>query len=211
MNLKENIDKMRSFFNEKASTDNYDCVHLKMMSNKIAITEALPDGTKKVFDLGVGTGLELIPLFERFPDAHVTGIDVSESMLETLKKREFADKVTCINGDFFTEDYGTGYDAVISTSALHHFTPEDKLRLFRKAYDSLRDGGMLINSDRYSPDQETEDNIFKAYEEKKDQFAHFDTPMWYENELELLKKAGFKEVNAVKLEYPEYYLVTAVK
>lgn len=47
MNLKENIDKMRSFFNEKASTDNYDCVHLKMMSNKIAITEALPDGTKK--------------------------------------------------------------------------------------------------------------------------------------------------------------------
>ena len=47
-----------------------------------------------------GTGLELIHLFELFPDAKVTVIDITENMLAKLKTRSFANQVTTICGDF---------------------------------------------------------------------------------------------------------------
>ena len=128
MDLKARNAEMKAFFDEKA--DGYDNVHLPMMANTIAITEALPEGTVRVLDLGGGTGLELIPLFERFPAARVTVIDLSEPMMAQIGERSFADRVDCVAGDFFAVDFGEGYDAVISSAALHHFTPEHKRPLY---------------------------------------------------------------------------------
>ena len=104
MDLKKRAENMRAFFNRKADENAYDCVHLTMMGNKTPMIDLLPEGTKRVLDLGAGTGLELIPLFERFPDVRVTAIDVAEEMLAQLSKRDFADKVKIICGDFFDVD-----------------------------------------------------------------------------------------------------------
>ena len=103
MNLTERAIDMRVFFDRKA--DGYDDVHRSFMETKTALTEALPDGTRRVLDLGGGTGLELFPLFERFPDAVVTVIDVSEKMLDALCRRPFADRVRPVPGDFFEVDF----------------------------------------------------------------------------------------------------------
>lgn len=100
MDLKKRTENMKEFFNGKAVEDAYDCVHIKMMGNKEPITKALPENTKKVLDLGGGTGLELIPLYERFPDASVTVVDAAEEMLAQLRQRPFADRVEIICGDF---------------------------------------------------------------------------------------------------------------
>ena len=67
MNLIKRTAEMKAFFDRKA--DGYDDVHLALMDDKVAITAALGDGIHTVLDLGAGTGLELIPLFEKFPDA----------------------------------------------------------------------------------------------------------------------------------------------
>ena len=128
MNLKERNNNIRNFFNEKIN--DYDNVHAQFMNTKAMITNSLKKDTKKVLDLGVGTGLELFSLFERFPDAEVTAIDITENMLEELKKREFSDKVKTICGDFFEVYFGTNYDAVISSAALHHFLKQDKIKLY---------------------------------------------------------------------------------
>ena len=57
-----------------------------------SVTDALPDlgAEPRILDLGIGTGLELDCLFERFPDAQVTGIDVSAEMLAQLSLSRFA-------------------------------------------------------------------------------------------------------------------------
>ena len=211
MDLKKRAENMRGFFNSKAAGDAYDCVHLKMMNSKEPIARMLPEGTRRVLDLGGGTGLELIPLFERFPDARVTVIDVAEEMLAQLKKRPFADRVECICGDFFDADFGTGYDAVISTSALHHFTEADKTRLFEKALKSLRPGGMLINSDKCSATQEEQDYAFRELEEEPDKYRHMDTPLTPENELRVMKAAGFGAVRAEPIPDSDYFLMTGVR
>ena len=124
MNLYDRNQKQRIFFNEKIET--YDDVHSFYMPTKEKITELLDEDTKKVLDLGAGTGLELIYLFDRFKDIEVTAIDISEGMLEKLKKRSFSNHVKTICGDFFEIEFDKDYDAIISTSALHHFKIEEK-------------------------------------------------------------------------------------
>lgn len=159
--MKKRTDNMREFFNKKASGDVYDCVHLNMMNNKEPIARLLPEGTKRALDLGGGTGLELIALFERFSDARVTVVNAAEEMLWQLMARSFGDRVDTICGDFFFVDFGVQYDAVISTSALHHFEEADKERLYRKALECLRTGGMIINSDECAATQEEQDEFFR--------------------------------------------------
>jgi len=211
MDLKKRAENMRGFFNRKALEDAYDCVHLKMMNSKEPIAKALPEGTKRVLDLGAGTGLELIPLFERFPDARVTVVDVAEEMLAQLRARPFADRVEICCGDFFFVDFGADYDAVISTAALHHFTEEDKAKLFEKAFASLRPGGMLINSDKCVRTQEEQDYAFRELAEEPDKYNHMDTPLTPENERKVMEKAGFVNVRVDPIEGSNYYLMTGFR
>ncbi len=209
MNLKERNDNMREFFNSKI--EEYDGIHLQMMDNKNKITELLNDDTFKVLDLGAGTGLELIPFFKRFPNADVTVIDITENMLEELKKREFAKSVKTICGDFFKVDFGKEYDAIISSAALHHFNKEDKLLLYTKIYKSLKNGGQFINSDRYANSIEEENKLMNEYVENPNLYKHMDTPLAVDTELEILKDVGFKNICFINLDDEKYKVMYCEK
>jgi len=210
MDLNERNESMRDFFNRKAA-ECYDEVHAVFMRTKEMITENLPDGTKKVLDLGAGTGLELIYLFNRFADAQVFAADISENMLAELDKRDFANKVTKIVGDFFAVDLGKDYDAVISTSALHHFLKDDKKILFDRIYKALKPGGIFINSDKYANNPEEEAACLADYYKNKENRPHIDTPITVEAESELLKKAGFEIVDIIECDAEYYRLIKAKK
>ncbi len=209
MDLQERNEDMRRFFAERC--DRYDNVHAEFMPTKSAITAALPDGSVRILDLGAGTGLELFSLFARFPRAEVTAIDLCAEMLARLAERPFADRVSIICGDFFTADLGTGYDAVISTSALHHFTSNDKLMLYRRVFSALRAGGIFINSDYIADSAESEARQFLLYRENDGTVPHIDTPLTAEHEHELLIAAGFTAVTAEPLERSNYLLFRAHK
>ena len=47
----------------------------------------LPEGTARLLDLGCGTGLELEPIFARFPALRVTGVDLTAAMLDRLRAK----------------------------------------------------------------------------------------------------------------------------
>ena len=120
MDLEKRNKRQRDFFTEKIDT--YDDTHSVFMETKKTLGDSLDKGAKKILDLGAGTGLELIHVFEVLPGAEVTAIDITQDMLDALKRRSFGSKVVTICGDFFDVDFGSEYDAVISTSALHHFS-----------------------------------------------------------------------------------------
>lgn len=209
MDLKERNRTLKEFFDRK--TVGYDDVHLAFMESKRALTEVLPDGTSKVLDLGAGTGLELIPLVERFPDVRITAADISEDMLGTLKERPFAGQVTYVVGDFFETDFGTEFDAMISTSALHHFAPEDKVRLYKKVYDALRPGGIFVNADKTAPDPAAQEEGFRELEEDPHRWPHMDTPLTVAAECAVLEAAGFRLLQVSPLPNANYYLYSAVR
>ena len=209
MDLKERNKSMRDFFNGKI--DSYDETHEKFMDTKQDLVSAIPKTAVKILDLGAGTGRELECLFRMRDDVSVTAIDISEKMLEELKKKSFGERVITICGDFFEVDFGTDNDAVISTSALHHFLTEDKLRLYRKIYESLGENGEFINSDKIALSKEEEEELIREYYLYKDERAHCDTPLAVETELELLRNAGFKNVTVDETHNVNYRSIKARK
>lgn len=102
------------------------------MNTKKSLTDNMPNDVKNILDLGAGTGLELIELFNKYPNLKVKAIDISEKMLERLSERPFVSKVEVVCGDFFEVEFGENYDVVISTSALHHFIKDYKYVLYKK-------------------------------------------------------------------------------
>lgn len=209
MNLKERNEKVRNFFNEKIDT--YDDVHDHYMDSKKLLADSLDKDARNILDLGGGTGLELFHLFEMYPDAHVTVIDITENMLEKLKTRSFADHVTTICGDFFEVDFGTDYDAVISTSALHHFIYDEKVKLYKKIYDCLKENGQFINSDEIALTEEIEKQQLWELENKFDEYKHIDTPITEEKERRILKEVGFKDIKISKVDGYDNYVLTLAR
>lgn len=209
MNLYDRNQKQREFFNEKIDT--YDQVHESYMETKKMLAENLDKDTKKTLDLGAGTGLELIHIFELFPSASVTVVDISEKMLEELSKRDFAKQVTTICGDFFEVDFGNDYDAVISTSALHHFKPEEKDLLYKKIYDCLKKDGLFLNCDKISFTQEEQNNCIYELEHNIDDYKHIDTPLTVENEISILTNVGFTDISSREVDKDNYRLIQGRK
>lgn len=155
-----------------------------------------------VLDLGCGTGLELEEYFKLNSTAKVTGIDLSEGMLNALRGK-FKDKdITLIKGSYFDVPFEENkFDAAVSVESLHHFTKKEKIPLYKKLHASLKEGGYFILTDYFVPSDEYE-TFFRSelIRLKKEQgisdneFYHYDTPLTIEHEREALYEAGFSSV-----------------
>lgn len=208
MNLNNRAKEMKEFFNAKI--DGYDELHLKQIEGKEKIVEFIPKDTKNIIDLGAGTGLQLIKVYKEFPEIKTTAIDVSDEMLKKLAERNISDNITIINESFFDYEFGLNVDAVISTQALHHFDSNDKLTLFKKVYNCLKNDGVFINEDYFALDEETEKQGFEDYKNlARGEGKHYDTPLTLEHEIEILKEAGFSQVD--KCVTDNYKIVIAKK
>lgn len=196
------IEKMDAFF--EARLDGYDAhmlTNIAFAREFYPFTAALLPGEPgaRILDLGCGTGLELEFYFQRNPVAQITGIDLSQGMLEALKKK-FQDKdIQLIRGSYFDVPLGERvYDGAVSVESLHHFTGAEKLPLYRKLYAALKPGAAFVLTDYFAESKENEKRYRAELEELKRQqgiadqeFYHYDTPLTVEHERALLEQAGF--------------------
>jgi tRNA (cmo5U34)-methyltransferase len=102
-----------------------------------------------VLDVGAGTGLMSSFLLDKFPDARLTLMDISENMLEMARKR-FAARpdTTYVVCDYSCSELGGPYDIICSALSIHHLAPEDKRILFQRIFSALQPGGMFVNADQ---------------------------------------------------------------
>jgi len=160
----------------------------------------LPPG--HILDLGCGTGLELNWYFARHPNARVTGIDLSQGMLQALREK-FPDKdLRLIQGSYFTVPLGIRcYDGAVSVESLHHFTMEEKQPLYRHLWEALKPGASFFLTDYFAPDEESErfyrSELLRLKAEQgiaDGEFYHYDTPLTVDHEVEALRAAGFTTI-----------------
>ena len=172
-----------------------------------------------VLDLGCGTGLELEYYFALNPTARVTGIDLSQGMLDALSAKFEGKDITLICDSYFDAPLGENvFDAAVSVESLHHFTKEEKIPLYEKLCKAIKNGGYFILTDYFALSDEEEqmhrDNLAvlkRAQKITDGEFYHYDTPLTVAHEVEALMAAGFSSVDVLKKWGATYCLMAKAK
>jgi len=143
---------VKNHFEEEA--EEYDGLILKLIPNYKEMIDSLIrsipfESSKpiKVLDLGCGTGNITKEVKKRYPQAHVTCVDLAENMIEIAqyKLAEYED-IEYHVADLRDFQYGEdNYDLIISSLAMHHLqTDEEKIVIYQKIYDALTNGGVFL-------------------------------------------------------------------
>ncbi len=212
-NAKESIVQK---FNENA--EKYDSQRSKLIpcfddfySIPVSIMETR-SSTPTVLDIGAGTGLFSSFILNKFPEANITLIDISEKMINIARERFF----NCVNINYIIDDYTSHvfdnkFDIIVSSLSIHHLTDTEKKHLYNQIYNSLNAGGIFVNADQvlgHTPSIEKlykedwkkkvensglmEEEIHSAYERTK-----LDKMATLREQLNWLEESGFNDVDCI--------------
>lgn len=215
------LEKMNEFFDKRL--DGYD---EHMMTNIESSDVFYPYTARclpktngaKILDLGCGTGLELEHYFRLNPSAKITGIDLTESMLNALRNKFPEKDLNLICGSYFDVTFEENtFDAAVSVESLHHFTKEEKIPLYTKLHSALKDSGYFILTDYFAlsdKDEKTFRNELLRLKKEQgiddNEFYHYDTPLTVAHETEALLEAGFSSVEVLN-SWGATFILKAIK
>jgi tRNA (cmo5U34)-methyltransferase len=175
------------------------------------MTTLIPfEGTARIrgLDLGAGTGVLAEGILRKYPLAEVTVFDLADGMLDAARHRmaKFADRVEYWQGDFSRDDFGRGYDLVLSGLSIHHLEDPGKRRLYRRIFHALRPGGWFLNRDIVRGATERLDAVYLSLWREyirsmgeddaacMERYRAEDIPARIEDHLMWLRDAGFQDV-----------------
>jgi tRNA (cmo5U34)-methyltransferase len=167
----------------------------------------------KILDLGCGTGNISQKIKEKFPNAQITAVDLAENMIKMAKAKLSPYKdIEYIRADFRELEFQEEYDAVVSSLALHHMSPEEQRSFYRRIIGFLKGGGVFYNADnilgstlylnqvymdkwvefmlQYRSQEEVEEIWLPKHREE-------DFPSPLHSHIQWMKEAGFTEVDVV--------------
>ena len=110
---------------------------------------------KRVLDIAAGHGLFGVEIGSRCPQAEIVAVDwpnVLTVAKELAQQAGIASRYRTIAGDAFQQEFGEGYDLVLLTNFLHHFSVQTCESLLRKVHRSLGPGGRVITLE-FVPDE----------------------------------------------------------
>ncbi|RMF98514.1 MAG: class I SAM-dependent methyltransferase [Candidatus Schekmanbacteria bacterium] len=219
MNEKKRVQRIDSEFRFSADAPEYDSLIEKVSPYYNTLIEetirAIPfDKDKKLnaLEIGIGTGRVTEKFIEKYKNAHITGVDISEEMINVAKKK-FSNRKNAFS--FLIQkiedlNLKENYDCIYSCLALHHLKDEKlKFQCYKKIFDALDDGGFFANGDLIAGENEEENFFFRENYKmflKKNLEREEEVEFWMrrhlENDypapltkhLELLNKAGFRKV-----------------
>ncbi|QGG46750.1 class I SAM-dependent methyltransferase [Heliorestis convoluta] len=213
MNNKKDVEKK---FNENA--EKYDSQRRQLIpcfDDFYTIAATVARTNKKspnILDLGAGTGLLSSKIVERYPDARLTLIDLSDKMLEVAKERlQEYENITYIVNDYTKHAYTSKFDIIVSSLSIHHLSDEEKKKLYQDVYKMTDKGGCFINADQvlgsspflealYVEDWKSKversglstEEIKESYERLK-----LDQMSTLSDQLQWLEEAGFSDVDCL--------------
>lgn len=109
------------------------------------LAEVIKESFFDLLDAGCGTGAMLGMFKNDHPDKNYTGIDLSQKMIETAKKKKL-DGVHFVVGDCENLPFAeNSFDVVTCSMSFHHYPNPEKF--FQRLHRILRPGGRLILRD----------------------------------------------------------------
>lgn len=147
------IPNAQMVFDQTAAT--YDAARAKLIppydrfySTAVALLPFGKDAKIRVLDLGAGTGLLSAFIRERFPQARLRLVDITESMLERARQRLGTERTEYVVADYGAEPITGEWDAIVSALSIHHLQDEAKRGLFPRIHAALVSGGIFVNAEQ---------------------------------------------------------------
>lgn len=175
---------------------------------------AATPAARAMLDIGCGAGNFTLKVLERLPNLDCTLVDLSANMLARANARVASATtglVSTIQEDIRSVDLAEdSFDVIVAAAVFHHLRDGSEWRaLFQKLYRWLRPGGSLWIFDLVSHEIDAVQVImwerygdylaaFKGEEYRDHVFAyvdHEDSPRPVLFQCELLREAGFREID----------------
>ena len=123
----------------------------RMADPEVIAKVKLPVTARRLLDVGGGHGLHAINFCSRYPDLSATILDwpPTRKMAEANIAAAGMDKrVSFREGDFWTDDLGSGYDVALLFNIIHMYLPDKNIELLRTVSGALNPGALLIIMDQ---------------------------------------------------------------
>lgn len=137
-----------------------------------AVARCIPSTSRRILELGCGTGELSKKILNHCPDAQIIALDYSPRMIEFARKKMIEAGYQQWNGieaDFGEWannpkklDIGAEFDACVSSLAIHHLSDEMKAHLFQSIGKSLKKGGCFWNADPVLSESPILEEIYKT-------------------------------------------------
>ncbi len=172
----------------------------------------LSTSSPEILDLGAGTGLFSEFVLQKYPNAKITLVDLSQKMSDIAQKRFSSNKnINIIQGDFTTFKGEKLYDVVISSLAIHHLEDKAKAGLYNTIFSLLKPSGIFINAEQVAGESEYFSLLYDKEWSKKveaSDLSREEIDASYERikldkrtpvptQIKWLRDAGFKEVDCL--------------
>ena len=189
---------------------------MRLLASAIAADRGAPI---RVLDIGVGYGALTEEMLGVFGSARVTGIDFSEPMLARARAalERFGDQVILRTADLqdpaWTDGLDTGFDAAVSSQAIHNVRYPDRIRaIYAEILPLLRPGGCFLNLDIFSPPGDRSGVAYAAARAGPDRLPPaYDPghapPLPLRDHLGWLDQAGFIEADVLMKDLREALIV----
>jgi tRNA (cmo5U34)-methyltransferase len=167
-----------------------------------------------LLDIGCGAGNYTLRMLGEIPDLNCTLIDLSLPMLNRAKERispKTQGSIETIQSDIRNANLSENrYDIILAGAVLHHLRDNaDWESVFAKLFSALKPGGCLLVSDLITQESEALADYFTerytdyltgvngaAYADNVLAYiAKEDTPRSLNYQLDLMRKAGFRQVD----------------
>jgi demethylmenaquinone methyltransferase/2-methoxy-6-polyprenyl-1,4-benzoquinol methylase len=110
--------------------------------------EKIPEDCKRILEIAVGTAENSILLAKNKPNVHITGIDISESMLNIARNginKEKLKNIELINMDASNMMFETAsFDVIIISLLLHELTEDAANKILKQCLNVLKNNGKII-------------------------------------------------------------------
>lgn len=116
-------------------------------------------GHRSLLDVGGGSGVYTIAVLQAAREMRATIFDrplVTEFARQKLAEEGMIDRVRLVNGDFYVDTLPDGHDLALLSAIIHQNDSEQNLKLYRKLFDALVPGGVVVVRDFVMSEDHTE-------------------------------------------------------
>ncbi|MEW6653140.1 MAG: methyltransferase [Bacteroidota bacterium] len=158
--VKEGASEMRDYSNCFCTETFITSAHYRAAKEAKILAMLLNlNSAKKMLDVGGGSGVNSIGVIEYNPELNAVIFDLPNVIPLTKKyvnSCSHKDKISCIEGNYLADDFGSGYDLILLSAVVHINSYKQNMDLIKKCECALNRGGQIVIKDWVMNENRTE-------------------------------------------------------